>query len=317
MPELIMCIGNKIPLFPGKANYLTPLGENPLPSVFPSHYLSIVLKSLELDGWLSKREVNELIEISESIEDNYISFEELEAVWGEPFRTIRMFFYGKNISVKSEETIFSFWIPPQFATLSVALAAVLFKERLVISWMDLFDSGQKRFILSLLSRREPSSLICFFDKTKLSSMFKKLIIDIESINDIQLNVPLKNHIDKANGKLIELSKINGLWIPTGKIYDFVNFKGGCIPRIPRKINYLKTLFKEEASLIYEILDELLNNMPMSLSVFLSILREYFKNSKNVARIFRLLTCFKIISISQANVYLTERGVKFYENFFES
>ena len=317
MSKVAVCIGKRIPRIPGNTVYLTLFGENPLPNTFPIYYLPVILKSLELDGWLSRREINELLELSSGLKSGYINFEKLEALWGEPFKTIRMFFYGKGILIENGKTL-SFWVSQLFATLSAALVALLHKDVLVIAWMDIFNNNQKNFIFNLLMERSAKTFVCFINKRDRSlAITDHLIIDVNNINDVQLNVPLKYPIERIDGEFIELNKVNGLWMPTGKVYDSLIFRGGCIPRRPPEVNYLEELFGKEATLVYEILDELFNNMPLSLSIFLNILKEYFKNSKKAAGILRSLLSFKIISISQANVYLTERGVNFYEKFSKS
>ncbi|GEM_PF-2861052 len=322
MASVVVCIGQKIPKL-NNVVYLTPLGENPLPSFFPGHCLPIILKSLELDGWLSRREFNEIAElISDDKEDEYISFEKLEACWGEPFKTIRRFFYGNKILTSDsmlEDKTPSYWIVPCFATLSIALAVSLFENGLAIAWVDLFDERQRRYILNLLAGRGSEYYLCTLSEhTEFLSAANKLILDVEVINPSSLKLTtLRVNFEKNKSGLIELVKNHGVWIPTERIYESLNLNGGCIPRLPRKINYLKLLFGEDSALIHDILDELLNNMPVSLSVFLSILREYFRDARKAAQVYRKMLGFKIISVSQANVYITYRGVKLYENYLEA
>ena len=164
-------------------------------------------------------------------------------------------------------------MPPFFATLSTTLIALLHKDVLVIAWMDIFNSNQKKFIFNLLLERSARTFVCFVNGRSGSlAITDHLIIDVNNMNDVQLNVPLKYSIKRIDGQFIELNKVDSLWIPTGRVYDSLFFKGGCIPRRPPEVNYLEELFGKEATLVYEILDELFNNMPLSLSIFLNILK---------------------------------------------
>lgn len=320
MAEIGLCIGYKLPLLKSTV-YLLPSGQNPLPSNFPSTYLPIILKSIELDGWLTKKDVNNILEIFvDDIDSETVDFRHLESYWGEPFRTIRGYFYGKNFITSKKydaDNVVSYWIAPCFATLSIVMAIILSDRSLLIAWIDMLNEAQKRYIKNLVMVRTRRYWLCALENyDDLLALSSDLIAPSNMELKSRIRISRAYFADTDEEALIIFTRKNDIWIPKGKLKT-INITGGPVVKSPSKISYLNLVFGQDSELVHSLLDELLNNMPLSVPVFISILKEYFNDIGKAGRIYSKMLTLRLIKIVQAHLYITEKGVKWYENYKKS
>jgi len=290
-----------------KGIYVVREGKNPLPCIFSKIELSAILEALRLDGWIGYREAVRVLDI---VEDKKVSIEHLAARFGEPFETLISYFYGKAVKLDKipNNEILDFWIVPEFPLTS--FIAVLLKRgenTVVLGDVDLLNDEQLRFLLRFLkcddwlcSREIDFRLLNYADFVVLDSS-----VNLELF--LRYHAELRRTLETSKLEYLPIRIKRGEYI-SDKEYkvDTLNFDSGPMPRKPI-LDRFKIVFGKLDDMVYSVLDEMLETMPMPWANFWKLVVDIFKN--NVEAAVSEMLRVGLIEIQAGSVIITSKGLK--------
>lgn len=290
-----------------KAIYVVREGGNPPPCIYNRIELSVLLNALRLDGWISFREADRILELVDSDE---VSLEYLACAWGEPFETLCAYFYSKTPKLDrlSENNTLDFWIVPEFQLTSyISVLLKRGKYPTALGDVDLLNEEQLRFLLRFLrcddwmcSRSLDFRLLNYTDFVVVSS---KANLDLF----LRHHAGIRRALEKEKRDYMALRIRNGEFLPDRDFkIETVKFGSGPIPRRSR-LNRFEVVFREAGETVKALLDELLKNMPMTFNVFFSTLSETFEPSDRM-EILNKLFKIRLLELQAGSVVLTVKGL---------
>ena len=303
--RLRVCIGAYPKL---KAIYVIPEGRNPLPTTLAR--LSLCLEALAADGWLSLRDCREILERAGGAGE--ASLDVLEALWGEPFKTMRRYFYSERAVelLRSEEELVDFWIAPEFpATSMISVMALRRRAPIVLGGVDLLSDAQLRLVLKLLHERD--WLCCSSADRRILSKASLVVLapGVNAEGLLRYTPPgLRDAVIRAIREEPVALVAKGAWQIVDCELEFTEFRGGPVPREPHEPDYLSLVFGDLGGSVREILDELLEAGPMTFKAFYELLVAVFEDKRVARRVLERMVALELVGVHQAAVTIGRRGL---------
>ena len=295
-----------------KSVYVVREGGNPLPKKYSIYELPVLLRAMVLDGWLSYREADSILELVDVDECN---LDYLACVWGEPFETLCSYFYSKLDKLPENKTL-DFWIVPEFQLTSY-ISVLLKRENstIVLGDVELLNDEQLRFLLRFIKCND---WLC---SRSLDFRFLNLADFAVLDSKANLDLFLRHHAGLRHA-IERVKQVKHDYFPirissgtfgtdtTFKV-ETVKFNSGPIPR-KTKLNRFEIVFGEYGELVYSILDEVLESLPMPLANFYRLFStqdEFVKEKWQAPEVFSKMLRVGIIEVQAGSVIVTEKGLK--------